>query len=317
MFNLILTRSSMPVIGPISNLFGVILDMIYNSLYTLFSIENLGISIIVFTIITRLLMLPLAIKQQKTMQVTQKMQPELKVVQEKYKNKKDAESQRKMQQELSTIYQKYNANPLAGCLTTVLQIPIIFALFDVLRNIPAHITNINVLYLNVVNQITNVEGYESILEKISESANVVISSFDPENIIGFLNLVNDWDLVIGHFQAYNIQIQGYLDQIANINTFVGINLANAPGLAFPGILIPIFAVASQFLASKTMNMTSDSNNPAAQTQKTMMYFLPLISGFFVVAMPAGLGIYWITSSIVQAAQQVYINKFVIKEKEVK
>ncbi|TCT12244.1 YidC/Oxa1 family membrane protein insertase [Natranaerovirga pectinivora] len=316
-FNFILTKSTTPIIGPISNLFGLILDAIYNGLFTLFRIENLGLTIIVFTIITRLLLLPLAIKQQKTMMVTQKMQPELKKIQDKYRNKKDAESQKKMQQELTEVYQKYNASPLAGCLTTLLQIPIIFALFDVMRNIPAHINSIKVIYTNVVSQITNVEGYQTILESLSIERNINIRGFDIDSIITFLSNLNDWELITSTFAGINMQIQGFVDQISQINQFLGVNLADAPGLAFPGILIPILAVASQFFASRTMQMTSNNkDNPAAQSQKTMMYILPFISGFFVIAMPAGLGLYWITSSVVQGIQQVFINKVIIKEKEV-
>ncbi len=107
------TQSSTPIIGDLAKFFGVLMDYIYNFFGNTFGIFSLGLSIIVFTIITRLLMLPLAFKQQKSMKEMQLIQPDLKKIQDKYKNKKDQESQRKMQAEMTALYQEHGVSPLA------------------------------------------------------------------------------------------------------------------------------------------------------------------------------------------------------------
>jgi YidC/Oxa1 family membrane protein insertase len=307
------------IFGPISRLFGVILDGIYNGLYSIFGIENLALTIILFTIITRLLMVPLAIKQQKSMKSMQLIQPEIKKIQDKYKNKKDAESQRKMQKELSEVYQKHNANPLSGCLTTLIQLPIILSLFDVLRNIPSYIHSVKSQYLGIISEITKVDNFRVILEEMAEARNLAIASFEPDHLVNFFSHFKlvDWDILMTNFNTVATELEVYITKIAELNYFFGINLSEAPGLAFPGIIIPILAVGAQLLASKTMNMSSTADPATAQTQKTMMYIFPFLSGFFVVAMPSGLGLYWITSSLFQFLQQIYVHKYLDKKEEVK
>lgn len=312
MFNILLTQSSAPIIGPLQQLFGWILDGIFNGLEYVFGIQNLAISIIVFTIIARFLMLPLAIKQQKSIRQNSIIQPELRKIQNKYKGKKDQDSQRKMQQQISELYKKHNVNPLSGCFTMLIQFPIIIALFGVLRNIPAYINSIKDMYIGVVNNIKNVEGYEKTLEAVSETTNYNLKSTSDNHIVDFLANFKkaDWNVLYDNFSSISEQIKGYANQIIDLNNFVGIDLADSPGYLFPGILIPLLSVITQLLVSKTMHTPSSGDNKtAAQTQKTMMYIFPLISGYFVMMMPAGLGLYWITGNIFMFIQQILINKY--------
>ncbi len=145
----VLTQSTSPITGPIAKVFGMIMNTIYQ-MFSSIGIESLGLSIIIFTIIIRILMLPLAFKQQKSMVGMQSIQPKLKKIQDKYKNKKDAESQNKMRMEMSELYKENNVSPFGGCLPLLIQFPIIMSLFAVLRNIPAYIVSIKGIYLDII-----------------------------------------------------------------------------------------------------------------------------------------------------------------------
>jgi YidC/Oxa1 family membrane protein insertase len=312
----VITQNSSFIIGPIAKIFGVIMDAIYN-MFSAIGIESLGVSIIVFTIIVRLLMLPLAFKQQKSMIGMQAIQPELKKIQDKYKNKKDVESQNKMRMEMSQLYQKHNVSPFGGCLPLLIQFPIIMSLFQVLRNIPAYIMSIKKIYLDIILSVKALPGFEAFLTDVNKASKMPVKNFDiasNEKVIDVLSKFNSTDWNNFKLQFGNVGTS-FIDQLENTNYFLGIiNLADKPDLMSFGLLIPVLNVIVQFLVSKT-TMGSNSKNmdqKQAATNKTMMYTMPLITVFFVVSMPAGLGLYWLTSSSFQLVQQIVINKHLKK-----
>ena len=150
------------ILGPIAKVLGYIINAIYNFLEVI-GIPNIGLSIILFTVIVNVLMIPLTIKQQKFQKMTAKMNPELQAVQKKYKNKKDTVSMEKMNDEMNAIYEKYGASPTGGCLPLIIQMPILFALFRVINNIPAYITNVKAMFTGLVTSVSNVAGFEEIM----------------------------------------------------------------------------------------------------------------------------------------------------------
>ncbi|MCT4597301.1 MAG: YidC/Oxa1 family membrane protein insertase [Vallitalea sp.] len=316
----ILTQSTSFLTGPIAKAFGVIMNTIYD-LFSSIGMGSLGYSIILFTIIIRLLMLPLAIKQQKSMIGMQKIQPQLKKIQDKYKNKKDAESQNKMRMEMSQLYQQHNVSPFGGCLPLLIQFPIIMSLFAVLRNIPAYIESIKALYISIIASIKTVPGFENILDGMNNVAKTPkVNNFDPTidnkivDLLGKLS-TSEWNTFKEHFVSVGEKITPVIDKITEVNYFLGINLADKPNLMSIAILIPVLNVIVQFLVSKT-TMSANSKNmdeKQAATNKTMMYTMPLITVFFVITMPAGLGLYWLTSSTFQLVQQIVINKHLKKD----
>lgn len=319
MFNYLLIVKSSGIFSKIEELLGFLLNSIYNVLFKTFHIQSLGVSIIVFTVIIRFLLIPLAIKQHKSMKAMQKIQPELKKIQEKYKNKKDANSQKAQQQELAELYKKHNASPVGGCLPALIQLPIMFSLFRVLRNIPTYIASVKVIYMGIVNQITSIKGYEKILDVVAKSTKKRIQGYENQDIINFLSQFSsdNWNELIKNFASISDNINAHISKLDKFNYFFGLDISEAPGLAFPGIIIPILAVVLQILATRTMNTANNTtqDKTAAQTQKTMMYFFPLFTGVMVVSMPVGLGIYWITQSIVQVFQQIFINRYFNDDKE--
>lgn len=319
-----LTQNSTPVLGQIAAFFGVIMDMIYN-FFGNFGVHSLGLSIIVFTIITRLLLLPLAIKQQKSTKEMQLIQPELKQIQNKYKNKKDQESQRKMQAEMTALYQKHGVNPFGGCLPLLIQFPIIISLYQVLRNIPAYIGNIKGYYVNIFDIMAGNNGNPGVadygdklgqlMEEYGSTLNV--SNFDPTVSNKVVDLLykfqsNTWESFNSLFPNISEQVNDIVIQLNGIYNWFGINLADKPDLATIGILIPVLNVAIQFLV---MRQTM-SKQPAGEKQPGggMMYAMPLLSGFFAIQLPAGLGLYWLMGSLFQLGQTYFINNLVHKNK---
>jgi YidC/Oxa1 family membrane protein insertase len=307
MSSIFLTQSSSLFIGPIAQFFGIIMDAIYNFFNNNLGITSLGVSIIVFTIIIRILMLPLAFKQQKSMRDMQKVQPELKKIQEKYKNKKDAQSQKQFQMETSRLYQQHNVNPAAGCLPILVQFPIIMALFAVLKNIPAYIVSLKDIYIQIITNISTAPAYESAMKAMSSKVDIT----NQNKVIDVLSKFgeNSWDTLFEKLGTVNESVYPLIDKVNSINNFFGINLAEKPEILSIAILIPILSVVFQFLSTKlTMSM-----NSGASQQKAMMYTMPLFMGFIVLSMPAGLGLYWTISSLFQVLQQMVINRHLSKE----
>ena len=117
---ILLTKSSVPIIGQVASIMGWIMDGIYRVL-DLVGIQNLGLCIIIFSIIIYALMTPLQVKQQKFSKLSSVMQPELQKIQKKYKDKKDQASVQKMQEETQLVYQKYGVSPTGSCVQLLIQ----------------------------------------------------------------------------------------------------------------------------------------------------------------------------------------------------
>ena len=128
MLSLVATQHSGTILGPIAKLLGWIMNAIFNLMDSVFGIQNVGLSIILFTIVVYMCMLPLTYKQQKFSKMNAKMNPEIQAIRKKYAGKQDQASMTKQRIEMQAIYEKYGCSPTAGCLPMLIQLPIIFAL---------------------------------------------------------------------------------------------------------------------------------------------------------------------------------------------
>ena len=155
---MLLTQSTAPIIGWIATLLGYVMDLIFRALSSV-GIENIGLCIIFFTIFVRLLLLPLMVSQQKFQKLNAVMQPEINKIQKKYRGKKDAVSMQKQNDEIKAVYEKYGTNTTAGCLQMFIQLPIMFALYQVIRKIPAYIPEVKAHYIAIVNSISGLDGF--------------------------------------------------------------------------------------------------------------------------------------------------------------
>ncbi len=316
-----LLTASGGILGPIAAILGWIMNAIYE-FFHLFGIQNIALSIIFFTFIVRTLMLPLTIKQQKFTKLSSRMNPELQKIQAKYKGKKDEVSLRKQQEETQALYQKYGANPTSGCLPMLITLPIMFALYSVINNIPAYVSSIKGLYEPVATGIMGTTGYVDILKGIIENAKDIRFG---NNDLSTVNYVIDvlakfqkaqWEGLQVAFSSLQPVIENSYESISHVNYFLGLNIAEKPGWAFPGILIPILAMALQFVQGKQLEVKNKANSknddPSANAMKSMNVVMPIMSGFFAVTLPTGVGIYWIATSVYAIVQQFFVNKYMDK-----
>lgn len=315
------------ILGPFAWVMGKILNAIYEFM-SLFEVENIAICIVLFTFVIKMLMLPLTIKQQRGARLSAKMNPEITKIQAKYKGKKDQDSMRRQQAEMQEVYAKYGTSPLGGCLPLLISLPIMFALYRVIYMIPAYVNDVYRIYEGVALAVGEVPGYATVMQGFLENHKVAVS------LSSFTELANEGKIYTVHlidiFSKFNTanwtafteisefsdifnSIQGNISEIIKVNRFLGnLNILDAPGYTFPGVLVPILSALSQWLVGKlstTSNPSGDVDNPAAQSLKTMNTVMPLVSGIFCLYIPIGVGIYWVASSVFQILQQFFINKY--------
>ncbi len=311
---MLLTQSNTFIIGWIAKLLGYVMELIFRVMNQV-GIVNLGVCIILFTIVVKLAMLPLTIKQQHFSKINTIMQPEINKIQKKYRNKKDQESMMRQNEEIQAVYEKYGVSPTGSCLQLIIQMPIIFALYYVIRNIPAYIQPVKQVYEVVVNAITSVEGYAKTLTQIGESAKLLTSLQDSpttNQVIDFLAQFkpDTWNALANAMPSISDTITTQANTIAKMNNFLwGINIAETPSFSKPVyLIIPVAAGLFQWLSMKTMNTNTDDNPQLAAMNRTMM-FMPLMSVWFCFTLPSGIGIYWSISALFQVVQQIVINKY--------
>ena len=332
MTGILLTQSTTPIIGQVAWLLGKLMDGIFNVLSSAFGIENIGLCIILFTIIIYTFMIPLTIKQQKFSKLSAVMNPELQAIQKKYKNKRDQESMLKMQEEMKMVYDKYGTSQMGGCLQLVIQFPILLALWKVIQNITAYVGGVKDMYMPLVNEIMATGGYQKIMEKIGSASPIMINpeKFDYTKTNTIVDVLykfqpSTWDTLKDKFPDLSSLIDSTSGQISHINNFLGANISDAPVnlmmdalktgailVAIVALLIPILSGLTQWINIKLMPQSpgmDDRENPMANSMKTMNMIMPLFSVFMCFTMPAGLGLYWIFSAICRSVQQVAINKY--------
>ena len=328
---------NLSIIKPIAQLLGYILDILFKGLNAI-GIGNIAIAIIIFTLLVKMLMLPLQIKQQKMTKLQSVMNPEIKAIQEKYKGKNsDTVAMQKMQAETKAVYEKYGVSQWGSCVQLLIQMPILFALYRVFQQIPLYISQIKVLFLNILglngaDGISSVSGYADTLNDIygktvdwSNTSTAVTTlneiygrTVDWSNTSTAVTTLNSftsdqWIKLKEAFPAFSDMITQNLDKINHMNTFLGVNMSQNPGFGFQiAFLIPVLAGVTQFISVKVSQAgmsQPDSDNPAAASMKMMTYFMPLMSAFLAISLPAGLGVYWIATAVIQTIQTIFINKY--------
>lgn len=310
-----------PILGDIIDFIALLMGYIMQALFFITGGFNIGLCIILFTIIVRLIMMPMTIKQQRFSKLSAMMQPELAAIQNKYKGKNDTASMQKMQLETKAVYEKYGTSPTGGCLQMFIQLPIFYGIFAVVRDIPYYVPRVKALFEPVISAITGVTNYNQVLI----DSGLTTAAYDTEDaLLRFLNAFSSeqWETLKNAFTSYGNGISDTIAQqsekILHVNNFFGINLATAPGFKLSlALLIPLLAGLTQWLSVKLMQSKNpvnndDENNTAAQSMKMMNTMMPVISAVFCVSMPSGLGLYWIMGSVVQCIQQIFINKYMDK-----
>ena len=321
---MVLTKAG-SILGPIATVLGYGMDILFRFTSS-FGVFNVGLCIILFTIVMKTLMIPLTIKQQKTTKLMSVMNPEIQAIQKKYKGKSDQESMQRQNVEIQAVYEKYGTSMTGGCLPLLIQMPILLALYRVIYNIPAYVPSVRVYFDNVVTPLMGQADYAQKLQEITNIATVCGGKLDKFDFTNANRLVDmlykfstaQWGELQSLFPAISDVIGQNAAVVERMNTFLGLNMAEAPGWV-PSFawIIPVLAAVSQWFSTKLMSgnqpsTSADAENPMAQSMKTMTTTMPLFSAFICITMPAGLGIYWIATSVVTIIQQLIVNAYMDK-----
>lgn len=339
---MLLTQNSTFIIGPVAKLLGFIMDAIFE-LLNLIKIPNIGLAIILFTIVVYLLLLPLTIRQQKFSKLSAKMSPELQAIQNKYKDKqRDQQAMMAMQEEQRAVYAKYGVSPSGTCLPLLIQMPILFALYRVIYAIPAYVGRVRDVFTHndFINNLISQEGSQEFISSFKNAAMYTKQfgneKFTVENTyIDILNQASsaEWQSIATEYPSLADEVAYITENLDKFNNFLGLNIANSPSftvsqafdngqwiLLIGAILIPLLSAVTQWINVKLMpNSTqTDTKNQTEQqaammsSMKMMNYMMPITSAIFCFTLPAGMGIYWIAGSVVRTIQQIAINKYIDK-----
>ena len=323
-------------LGPFATIFGWIFNLLYillDKIYALFSDERSGIvaiTVVLFTIVTKLLMTPLTIKQQKFSKMSSIMNPELTEIQEKYKNKKnDEKAMRMMQMEQQAVYDKYGTSPTAGCLPMLIMFPLMFALYRVIYAIPAYVPDIYELYNTIAEGLKN-QDYFAYMSEMATTLTVQTKNFSEmsEGVLTNAHMVDimtkfgsdQWIDLAKQFPSIADIINVNAEQINAMHSVWGFNLLNTPqhyGFSL-ALLIPVLAIVTQLfqsmlsMAKTKTNKKKGEENAMVQSMNSMMYIMPFMSGFMCWMFPICVGIYWVASTVVTIIYQFFINRHIDK-----
>jgi len=275
-----------------ANLFGYLLNFLYNI------IQNYGLAIILFSIIIKIVLLPISISQQKTMKKSMKVQEKLKVLQVKYKNNPE-----ELQRETMELYKNEKMNPFSGCLSGIVQIILLFAVFYLVRS--------PLTYMKKVEP-KIIEDYTAEINADSEQKDAY-----PEIAI--------------------IREKSETDDRVNVNMeFFGLDLSSIPSKDFSDwktFVIPVLYVISNFVSIKITTSMQNKNKKEknikengegeldeldimAQTNKNMSYMMPIIAVSISLIAPLGLALYWLVNNILMITERLVLNKVLKDEEEV-
>lgn len=321
------------MIAFLSNIFGYLLNFFYNL------IGNYGISIILFSLVVKLLMIPLSIKQQKSQKKSIKLQDEMKQIQFKYKN--DPE---KLNQATMELYKRENMSPFSGCLLAIIQMILLFSVFYMVRE---PLTYMKKLDSEQINNYVNVLKEENLIPNQAYAQIAVISE---ANNIKELQQNGDTELTETQIKIQEV-FGDNLDEVCTNMDFLGIDLSKVPTQNSGDIrvyIIPVLYVISSFLSIKlTTSMQTKSkkeeiievekiednneekgesdsaenkqkeedDDPMQQANKNMSMMMPIMAVSISLIAPLGLALYWLTNNILMIAERLVLNKVVKDEEE--
>lgn len=323
----------------LSNLFGYILNFIYNL------VHNYGLAIIIFSILLKLVLLPLSIKQHTTMKKTAKLQGKVKEIQEKYKN-----DQGKMNQEIMELYKRENMSPFSGCLSSILQIVLLLAMFGLVRNPLTYMLKVDQSVVNDVATYITEESSENKLDGAYPQISILkyVSKNQEKTInVSEINKQENTEKVeeaeeqeeTEEIATENVEEEKTInlsDLYINMN-FLGLDLSNIPKENWNDwtvFIIPVLYVVTSIVSMKlTTNMTRQDKKTdiieiekydkkeekpedmTEQMNKSMTWFLPVMSVSISLIAPLGLALYWLVNNILMINERILLNRIIKSEEE--
>ena len=334
---ILLSTSSMPIVKYIAYVLGWLMNGIYIVLDKI-GIPNIGLAVVFFTIIIYAILTPVQYKTQKSSKIMAAINPEIHKIQKKYQGKRDQYSMQKMQQETQEVYSRYGVSMMGSCLPMLIQLPLLFAVYQVILYIPGYITKIRQLFEGLAINLMSVDGISDLITNFVTDNKIRVRLGDTitqEKVIDFLYALkpSQWTALqnVSQLSSLKGDMASVAAQSQKINYFLGINISESPwdvikngfnsissGTAtgmiilalIIGILIPILAWFTQWLNYKLMpqQSTGSSDNPMANQMNSMNMIMPVFSAFICLTLSMGIGIYWIVGALIRCVQQVVINR---------
>lgn len=306
MNSVLLTQYEGKILGPIAKILGYLLNGIFFVIEKI-GIPNVGLAIILFTIVIYMVLLPLTVKQQKFSKLSSKMNPEIQAIQKKYQGKKDQESMTRLNEETQAVYKKYGVSPSGSCINLIIQMPILFALYRVIYNVPAYVNSVKQAFLPLVSEfitksgaldfIQNKENFVSAVQFTKQFSNDAFvngltngdSSYVVSTFIDVLNRAStaEWHNIYaaGNYPELKNLVESTLANVEKFNYFLGLNIANSPqyyvtdfiknkgsiALAIGALMFPLLAAVTQWLNTKLMPQqdTQPGNDQASAMAASM------------------------------------------------
>jgi len=304
---ILLTKYDGAFLGPISNILGYVMNGIFSFLEAI-RLPNTGMAIILFTIVIYLCMLPLTIKQQKFSKLSAKMNPEIQVIRDKYKGKKDQESMQAMNSETQAVYAKYGVSQMGTCVQLLIQMPILFALYRVINNMPAYVNTIKEAFFPLVTKLINEPNSSEFLQDRDNFRNTAMinmnRTFGSEEYAAaagnpasevvqnaYIDILNkattlEFSMIAEKYPHLAQDVSNTAALLDRYNNFLGINIGNAPSymatqawnggtnIAFFALIgafiIPILSAVTQWVNIKLMpQQPTTGNDQAGQMMQTM------------------------------------------------
>ena len=301
-----------------ANLFGYVLNFLYGL------IGNYGVAIILFSILVKVIMIPLTIKQQKTVKKSTKIQEEMKQIQFKYKN--DPE---KMNQEVMALYKREDMSPFSGCLSSIIQIILVLAVFILVSSPLTYMVKLDSEEITKLNEVVSESGTNN-GNRYKEIAIIkYIRNLEPQTSVGEEEKTETEE-------GKEFNIYDYIEKVDLNMDFFGIDLSAVPTddlSNWKALIIPILYVISSFISirlttnmqnqgKKETNLITDGNeenkeeiNPMLEANKSMSWFMPIMSISIAIIAPLGLALYWLMNNILMIIERIILNKFMNKEEE--
>lgn len=337
MFDVVVLTKTGGLWGPIEEVLGWVMNFLFEFVSS-FGIMNIGLCIILFTLVVKLIMLPLTIKQQKASKLTAVMQPEITAIQKKYKGKTDNQSMMMQNAEMKAVYEKYGTSMMGGCLPLLIQLPIMFALYRVIYNIPAYVSSVRAYFDQIIASLPSGFASSEAFTALAETHKMAGQDFsNMDKVVDLLYKLTDlqWGSLTEAFPAIaNVLTETgdkVVEAINQMQQFLGMNISYTPlniiTSFFSGnggtisvlalvsaVAIPLLSGWSQWYSSKliTANQPATEGAPGSDMMKSMNIYMPLMSVVFCFTFPVGIGIYWVASGVLQMIQQIAVNAYLKK-----
>lgn len=323
-----------------SNIFGYVLNIIYEI------VKNYGLAIILFSILLKLLLLPLTIKQQKTLKKSQKLQVKLKEIQDKYSNNPE-----KLNQEMMDLYKRENMSPFSGCLSSILQIILLLAMFYLVSKPLTYMKKVEAEEINNYKEvIIQEQGENSVsttypeisiikyinnkIDKPEEKNTEIVENVDNTTIKTTENEINNevTENIVESEEVDEEKIKINEDLYINMN-FLGVDLSSIPKDNYKDwtvFIIPLLYIISSCISIKLTQVQTQTKQPekkddekkkddepdmTAQMNKSMTWMMPILAVSVSLVAPLGLALYWLINNILMIIERIVIDKFIVPKEE--